>query len=290
MRSEKGQGWAELVIGLAVVVLVLFGIWFLIAHYTVASGEVGIVSTWGQVTGVVQPGFGWKNPFTQSVYKMNVQVQQYQGDESAASHDLQEVTTTVSVNFHPDPQFAKEIYVQYGTDYVKNILVPMVQDTVKSVTAEYPIDQLINDRETPRAESQDKLTTRAKSFHIIVDALNLTNFKPSDQYSQAIEAKQVAQQQAEQAQAVVAQKKAEAEQARQTAQGQADSAVIAAKGAADAQVIQAQAQAQANNLITKSLTPELLQYQYITKLAPTVQTIYVPNGQQFILPLTNTPQ
>ena len=82
----------------------------------------------------------------------------------------------------------------------------------------------------------------------------------------------------------------EAEQARQVAQGQADAAVIAAQGAAEAQIIQAQAQAEANELIGQSLqaNPEILQYQYILKLAPSVQTIFIPSGNQFILPLPNT--
>ncbi|HEY6095491.1 MAG TPA: hypothetical protein VIU93_11115, partial [Gallionellaceae bacterium] len=79
----------------------------------------------------------------------------------------------------------------------------------------------------------------------------------------------------------------EAEQARQVAQGQADAAVIAAKGAAQARVIQAEAEAKANQLLAASLTPQLVQYQYILKLAPGVQTIFVPSGNQFILPLPN---
>jgi regulator of protease activity HflC (stomatin/prohibitin superfamily) len=74
------------------------------------------------------------------------------------------------------------------------------------------------------------------------------------------------------------------------AQGQADAAVIAAQGAAQAQIIQAEAQAQANELIGQSIqqNPEILQYQYILKLAPGVQTIFVPSGNQFILPLPTT--
>ncbi|HEX2698100.1 MAG TPA: hypothetical protein VHM28_10360, partial [Anaerolineales bacterium] len=113
----------------------------------------------------------------------------------------------------------------------------------------------------------------------------LRNIRFSDQYAQAVEQKQIAEQQALQAKLVVEQKKQEAEQARQVAQGQADAAVIAAKGAADARVIQAQAEAQANDLLNKSLTPQLLQYQYILKLSPNVQTIFIPSGNQFILPL-----
>jgi regulator of protease activity HflC (stomatin/prohibitin superfamily) len=61
--------------------------------------------------------------------------------------------------------------------------------------------------------------------------------------------------------------------------------VIAAKGAAEARIIQAEAEAQANERLAKSLTPELVQYQYLLKLAPGVQTIFVPSGNQFILPL-----
>jgi regulator of protease activity HflC (stomatin/prohibitin superfamily) len=74
------------------------------------------------------------------------------------------------------------------------------------------------------------------------------------------------------------------------AQGQADAAVIAAQGAAEAQIIQAEAQAKANELIGQSLqqNPEILQYQYILKLSPGVQTIFIPSGNQFILPLPNT--
>ena len=77
----------------------------------------------------------------------------------------------------------------------------------------------------------------------------------------------------------------EAEQAREVARGQADAQVIAAKGEAEALLIQAQAQAEANKTIAASLTPELIQYQYVNTLAPNVQTIFIPSDQQFILPL-----
>jgi len=64
--------------------------------------------------------------------------------------------------------------------------------------------------------------------------------------------------------------------------------VIAAKGAAEARLIQAEAEARANELLAASLTPALVQYQYILKLSPGVQTIFIPSGNQFILPLPTT--
>ena len=107
-----------------------------------------------------------------------------------------------------------------------------------------------------------------------------------------MEQKQIAEQQALQAQFVVEQKKQEAEQVRQTAQGQADAAVIAAKGAAQARTIQAEAEAQALATIEAALKdhPELLTYQYISKLAPDIQVMLLPNGSQYILPLPNMTQ
>jgi hypothetical protein len=108
-----------------------------------------------------------------------------------------------------------------------------------------------------------------------------------EEYAAAVEQKQVAEQQAQQAKLVVEQRRQEAEQARQVAQGQADAAVISAQGAAQARIVEAEAEAKALGLIAAAIqnNPEILQYQYILKLAPGVQTIFIPSGNQFILPL-----
>jgi regulator of protease activity HflC (stomatin/prohibitin superfamily) len=129
----------------------------------------------------------------------------------------------------------------------------------------------------------------AKNNLLLIDFV-LRDIHFSEAYAAAVEQKQIAEQQAQQARLTVEQKKQEAEQARQVAQGRADAAVIEAQGAAEAQIIQAEAQAQANELIGQSLqqNPEILQYQYILKLSPGVQTIFIPSGNQFILPLPNT--
>ena len=68
------------------------------------------------------------------------------------------------------------------------------------------------------------------------------------------------------------------------AHGQADAAVIAAQGEAQAILLKAQAQAQANDVLAKSLSPELLTYTYINKLAPNVQVMYLPSGTPLLLP------
>jgi regulator of protease activity HflC (stomatin/prohibitin superfamily) len=160
---------------------------------------------------------------------------------------------------------------------------------IRDAVSQYGVEEIVSTKRTELEKTiSDIIQKGLEDNNLIMSEFLLRNIRFSDQYAQAVEQKQIAEQQALQAKLVVEQKKQEAEQARQVAQGQADAAVITAKGAADARVIQAQAEAQANQVLNASLTSQLLQYQYIIKLAPNVQTIFVPSGNQFILPLPNT--
>jgi regulator of protease activity HflC (stomatin/prohibitin superfamily) len=129
----------------------------------------------------------------------------------------------------------------------------------------------------------------AENDLIMVDFV-LRDIHFSTDYATAVEQKQIAEQQALQAEFVVQSKKQEAEQARQIAQGQADAVVIASKGDAEARLINAEAEAKANELIAASLrdNPELLTYQYITRLAPSINTILVPSDNPYILPIPSS--
>jgi regulator of protease activity HflC (stomatin/prohibitin superfamily) len=115
----------------------------------------------------------------------------------------------------------------------------------------------------------------------------LRNITFSPEYAASVEQKQIAEQQAQQAFFVVEQRKQEAEQARQVAQGRADADVIEAQGRAQARIIEAEAEAEALDLIAEALTDQedLLTYQYITKLAPGIQVMLVPNDAPYLLPL-----
>jgi regulator of protease activity HflC (stomatin/prohibitin superfamily) len=134
-----------------------------------------------------------------------------------------------------------------------------------------------------RAALAERLTENGL---VLVDFI-LRNITFSPEYAASVEQKQIAEQQAQQAAFVVEQRRQEAEQARQVAQGQADAAVIAAEGRAEARLIEAEAEAQALEMIAAALAdnPDLLTYQYITKLAPGIQVMLVPNNAPYLLPL-----
>jgi regulator of protease activity HflC (stomatin/prohibitin superfamily) len=223
---------------------------------------------------------------------------QIQGDDSirARTKDGQEVILDASVLYQIDPAKVVQLHIVWQERYENGVVRPEARGVIRDAVSQYGVEEVVS---TKRAEMVQIITEElgnslAQNNLLLVDFV-LRDIHFSEAYAQAVEQKQIAEQQAQQARLTVEQKKQEAEQARQVAQGQADAAVIAAQGAAQAQIIQAQAQAEANELIGQSLqdNPEILQYQYILKLSPGVQTIFLPTGNQFILPLpgstTTTP-
>jgi regulator of protease activity HflC (stomatin/prohibitin superfamily) len=252
------------------------------------------------------PGLHWIIPFVESVpseytysvarqtYTMSAANQEGQvtGDDSirARTKDGQEVYIDASIIYSIDVTKLIQLHINWQNRYEDQVVRPTARNAIRDAVSQYGVEEIVS---TKRAEMEglisEAITQKfALNDLVMVDFL-LRDIHFSDEYAAAVEQKQIAEQQAQQAKLVVEQKKQEAEQARQVAQGSADAAVIASKGAAEARLIQAEAEAKANQLLAASLTPELVQYQYILRLAPGVQTIFIPSGNQFILPLPGEP-
>ena len=306
-RANRGQGARGLTS--AVVVLLVAAVLLT----TVGAGLVflqadqyGVVISAFQPNGYraqpLGPGLHWIIPFFENVKSYSIARQTYTmsssategqvvGDDSieARTKDGQQVYIDASVIYAIDPNKLIQLHITWQDRYQDNVLRPVARAAIRDAVAQYGVEEIVSTKRTELEQQiSDDIKQGLENNNLLMSQFLLRNIRFSDQYAQAVEQKQIAEQQALQAKLVVEQKKQEAEQARQVAQGQADAAVIAAKGAADARVIQAQAESQANTLLSQSITPQLLQYQYIIKLAPNVQTIFVPSGNQFILPLPNT--
>ncbi|MGD0708193.1 MAG: prohibitin family protein [Anaerolineaceae bacterium] len=237
------RGMGAVVIGF-IVVLVLI-ILALASVYTVPAGYVGVITRFDAVIGVANPGLGFKIPFVDQIVDMSVQTQKDEVDASAMSENLQVVTSKIAINYHLDGTKAASVYQNIGTEYPDVIVAPAVQNTFKAVTAQYTAEQLITNREEVRAKAEEELTSRLAPYNIIVENFNIVNFDFSSEYQAAIEAKQVAEQQVQTSQQKLDQAKIDAETVVAQAQGQAD------------------AQAALKN--TGSLTPEYLEYLFLTK-------------------------
>lgn len=193
---------------------------------TVPAGYVGVKTRFSKVVGVIQPGLYFKLPFIEGVTKMDTQTQKDQADATAASNDLQSVTATVAVNYHVEPQDAGTIYSNIGADYAERVISPSIQESIKSITANYTAEQLITQREKVREEIVTLLTTKLQVYGVQTDSLNIVNFAFSDQFNNAIEAKVTAEQNALAAQNKLKQVQFEAQQTVETAKAQAQAIQI----------------------------------------------------------------
>lgn len=223
-NSSTLKAWVWGIIGFIVLFLGFFSVG------TVPAGSIGVRTSFGAVKSEVQPGLYFQVPFIQGVVVMDTQVQKEQVDATAASNDLQQITATVAINFHINPQDAGNIYQTIGADYQVRVIDPAIQESIKSVTANYTAEQLVTQREKAREDILALLTTKLQAFGVNTDSLNIVNFEFSSQYNQAIEDKVTA-----------VQNVLTAEQLYQKAQVDASTTITAATAQARAIQIQAEA-------------------------------------------------
>jgi len=167
------------------------------AFVIVNAGQRGIVLQLGAVRPVVlTEGLHFKMPFIQDVVHVDVRVQKSQSDQTAASKDLQIVTTTVAVNFHLEPSQANKLYQNVGLAYGERIVDPAIGEAVKAITAQYTAEELISKRSEVSAKIKETLSLKLATYYMILDEINITEFKFSEEFNNAIEQKQIAEQQA----------------------------------------------------------------------------------------------
>ncbi|MDP2719975.1 MAG: prohibitin family protein, partial [Dehalococcoidia bacterium] len=228
---------------------------------TIPAGYRGVVIRFSAVTGtILEEGLRTKVPFLDSVVKMSVQTEKYETAAASASLDLQDVSTTIALNWRLEPSMAGEIYRTLGLGFIERIAAPAVQETIKQVTARYNAEDLILKREQVKGEIQNNLSTRLLERGIITETVSITEFKFSTTFIAAIEAKVAAEQAVSEARNKLLRVRVEAEQREAEATGEANARIAKAKGEAEYIRVVTDAQVAANNAISKSLTPEVLQY------------------------------
>lgn len=203
---------AKIVIGIGGGILLLsiiFGVFVIIG-----PGERGVLVTMGKVEDkIFAEGFNFKIPLVQSVAVMNIKTQKHlTAGTSAASSDLQIVTTDVTLNYHLEPNAVNKLYQNIGRDYENIIIEPSILESTKASTAHFTAEELITKREQAREEIKTLLISKLNSRGIIVDEISITNFAFSKEFEDAIEIKVVAEQNALAAKNKLEQVKFEAEQ------------------------------------------------------------------------------
>lgn len=295
-KTEYGK---ELRIGrligtvVAVIVLVIL---ILSCFTSVPAGFTGVPVTFGKVADyTMDSGFHVKSPFTE-VIKMDNRIQKHTVNMSAFSKDIQETAVVYTINYQISKGDAMTIYRTIGREYFDTVIAPNISEAVKTATAHYTAEGLINNRDKLAQEIEEILTGLLSKYHIEVIGTSIEDLDFTDAFTNAVEAKQVAAQnklkaQTEQEQATM-EEEARAKRAIITANAEAEQAVIAANADLEVVKIQAEAslyagqrEAEMNQRIAEALSPELINYYWIKQWNGELPSTMLGSGTNVMLDL-----
>lgn len=248
MEVSEKAGW---IFGGVVVLLLLF---FIFCFRIVGVGQAAVIARFGNVSRQWGSGVHLKLPWPiEAEAKFDTKVQKDQVQAEAATIDLQDVTATLAVNYNVSQNDIGQLYKDVGTDWKIRILDPAIQEAFKSITSQYTAQQLLDKRPEVKTKVVDALALRLSKHQITLDDISIVDFKFSEEFTKAIEAKQVAQQQAQQA---------------------------------GFHLEQAQKDAQANQVQDASLSAQILEQQAIAKWDGHMPNYLSSTGGIFGIPLT----
>ena len=245
-------------------ILVLLGvITFFTSMRVVGTGEVGVVTQYGRVTGrELSEGLSFVAPWgVNNVTKYDVKNVKEEVQSNAATKDLQDVSGTLVLNYQLSRGEVSRMHKEVGKEYKDKLITPALNETFKAAAAKYNASQLITRRAEVKGDVYTGLKNRLEKYGVQVLDVSITSFSFSQEFNAAIEAVQIANQEV-----------AKAKQQLEQAKIDAEKKIAEAEGAAEAQRLQQQ-----------TLTRELLDKQWIEKWDGKLPT-YTGDGANFYMP------
>ena len=282
MKSQKLTRTLFITAFIIVVLLILLSTIFA----TVPTGHTGVVTTLGRVEDYVyDEGLHVKLPW-QKVTNMDNRTQRATVQTEASSSDIQQVNVLCSVNYSVDRETSQKLFGNVGANYYLTVMEPRIYNDIKTVFANYSAENLIASRSELADKIAELLTPEMKAYGIAVSSVSIENLDFSAAFTDAVEAKQVAEQNKLRAATEQAQKTLEAE-------AEAKRQVIAAEADAEITRIQAEVaqfagekEAAKNQKLSESMNELLIAYNFIEKWNGKLPTIY-SGTTEGLLPILN---
>lgn len=221
----------------------------------VPTGHTGVITTFGKVEDqTLDAGFHMVKPW-QQVVKMDNRVQKQTVKLACFSSDIQEVNMSYTINYQIKKTNAMTLYSTVGVSYYETVVAPNIAEAVKVATARYTAEELVGMRDELANAIEKILAEKLEQYNIEVVSTSIEDMDFTDAFTDAVEAKQVAQQNKLKAQTEAEQRVIEANAAAEVKKVQADADAYEVLARADAE-------AEANRKISESLTKDLIDYNY----------------------------
>lgn len=262
-----------IVLGIVLLLLLVFG---MRSCATVPTGHTGIVTTFGRVEDFTfTSGLHLKSPF-QKVVNIDNRTQKVTIETQAFSQDIQQVDVTASFNYCIDQATAQTLYRTIGVNYYENVIYPRILEDTKGVFTQYSAEDLIANRNVLSQLIFERLSEDVAEYGIQIISVNIEDIDFTDAYTNAVEDKQVAEQDLLRAKTVqeqltvektadAARKIIDANAAAEIKKIDADAQLYAAQQKADAELYAATQEAAGNKALQATLTAELIEYQKILR-------------------------
>jgi regulator of protease activity HflC (stomatin/prohibitin superfamily) len=267
--KNKDGNWSiwKLVAIMAVIVVLVATM--LLGLRTVPSGYIGVTTQFGQITGTATEGLHWVNMWLgQDIVLMDVQIHKVTlGNLSCGTNDMQEVLTTISINYYIDSGYVEEIYRTLRTDWESRVIINNMQQSLKGATSSFKAEELLQRREAVKLLFLETLREKLTPYHITVLDVQLENFEFSPAFNQAIENKVTNEQNALAEKNKLEVIRYQQEQQIMIKQAEATIMKIQAEAYANSTLTRAQADAEAIRMINEylSVNPNYLYYLYLLK-------------------------
>ncbi len=258
-KSRVVQSYQRSTPWIVILLLVIVTLWS--SMKIVPTGNVGIIYQFGSIVDQKPEGLQMIPPWNE-MKLADIRIQKHTfSNLECFSLETQNVTLSLTLNFKVSPTIIQDLYRNIGPRYFDVIIFPKIPQIVKDETVKYKAVDIAPNREALRVSIRERLKNDLESYSIEVVDVLLEDIYFSAEFEQSIEMKQIATQKALEEQEIVKQEQYKAEQ----------------------QITRAQGEAESNRLISESLSPEILQYTMIEKLADDIKIIMLPSNQSFIL-------
>ena len=277
-------------VALACVLVIAAAILYGTCTSIVPTGYTGILTTFGRVADyTLDAGFHLKSPF-QKVTLMDNREQKNSFKTEAFSSDIQQVNIVGSINYNINKTTAMNLFKDVGTGYFNTLVSPRLLENMKAVFSKYTAEELISSRDQLSIQTREVLSNEMSRYGINIISVSIEDIDFADAFTDAVEAKQVAQQSKLKAEIEQEQATMEAQQAaarkKIAAEAEANVQKINADAAAYAIRAEAEAKAEANKQIAESVTEDLIRYNEVSQWNGQLPTYVAGEGTQ-TMPILN---